>query len=64
MATHHTHERTVLTAETWLAAEEESLARTREVCRRITDRVRRVTEDTDLAPALGTDPTGEYEPVR
>jgi hypothetical protein len=50
-------------AEAWRVAEEEVLARAREVGRRITERVRVVTGDTDAHATL-TDETAERRPVR
>jgi hypothetical protein len=46
------------------AVEQELLDRVKAVARRIAERVRKVTEDTDPGPALRPDePTGEAPPV-
>lgn len=45
------------------AVEQELLDRVKDVARRITERVKKVTEDTGAGPALGDGPAAETPPV-
>jgi hypothetical protein len=63
MATHNARSATSDSAEDWRRAEEQVLARVREVGQRIIERVRQATADTETHAALA-DETAEHRPAR
>jgi hypothetical protein len=48
----------------WRAVEDDVLARVRSVSHSITERVRKLIDETNSSPSLGADPTDETPPVQ